>query len=154
MLARVPASENDAGGLPLRAMTTPVRAGTVTEGRPEVPLPYSWSEPDGPTSVSFSDPRTFPFASLMKIAAATVGSGFGTAIGRAPFDEFSWSSETRACALILETMPPKPMNQGRFVSVALMSTYFAAQGEPFGSVPSPYVASPKYPAELIKMCIL
>src|SRR2546422_1882462 len=132
MLASVPASENDAGGLPLKAMTTPVRAATVTEGRPDVPLPYNSSGPEGPRSVSLSEPKTAPVPSLMKIAAATAGFGFGTAIGSVPFAELSCKSETRACALIFGTRPPK--YQGRSVSVTLMSTYFAAQGSPFGSV--------------------
>src|SRR6266545_3509283 len=153
MSVRVPVSDIDV--LPLRAMTTPVFAATGTKGRPDVPLPYNWSKPEGPRSVSASGgARMAPVPSLMKIAAADCGSGLGTAIGRTPFDELCWTTDTRACALILATIPPKPMNHGRSVSVALMSMYLAAQGDPFGSLLSPAPVSPKYPEELIRMCIL
>src|SRR5262249_40496206 len=57
--------------------------------------------------------------SLMKIAAADFGSGFGTAIGSPFAFADSCIKQTRACALIFGTKPPK--NQGRSVSVALMS---------------------------------
>ena len=88
----------------------------------------------------------------MKIAPPVVGFGFGTAIGSAELEEFCWRTDTRACALIFETIPPNPMNQGRSVSVALMSMYFLVQGDP--SLLSAAPASPKYPVELIRMCIL
>src|SRR2546426_2998823 len=134
MSVRVPV--RDMVVLPLRAITTPVPAATVVSGRPVVPVPYSSSDPEG--GRGFNDNgglRMVPFASLMKIAAADLGNGFGTAIGSVPFAEVSCRSETRACALIFATSPPK--YHGRSVSVALMSTYFAVHGEPFGSVLSP-----------------
>ena len=76
----------------------------------------------------------------MKIAPAAVGFGFGTAIGSVEFEELCWSTDTRACALILETIPPKPMNHGRSVSVALMSMYFAEQGRSVAVVAGPGIA--------------
>src|SRR5436190_17551232 len=140
MPARPPVS--DIVRLPLSAMTTLAWPddGIVTDaGLPA--FDHMSSEPDGPTSVSGLTAITLPSPSLMKIAAAEVGSGFGTAIGSEPLLWLSCTSPTRACALILGTNS-LPKNQPRFVSVTLTSTYFDVQGEPFRSVLSP---APTFP---------
>src|SRR5207245_2675423 len=116
-------------------------------------------------SLSAAVPSTaLLFPSLMKIAAADFGFGFGTAMGSAFALAVSCIRQTRACALILGTSPPK--NQGRPDSVALMSmpgaptvgsvaprkTSFGgllAHGAP--PLLSPAFASPKYPRELMRM---
>ena len=73
--------------LPLKAITTPVaRLGIVTATGELVLLCHMSREPETPTSLSRAVATTeSPFASSMKIAAAEVGSGFGTAIGSVPF---------------------------------------------------------------------
>src|SRR5207302_2992953 len=125
--------------LPLSANTTPTcpEEGMVRDiGVTELVWNIS-SEPDGPMSERRAVARTTfepsgaVAPSLTKMAAADVGSGFGTAIGKVPFAEISCSSATRACALSFGTMPPAN-HHGRSVSVIFTSTYFAEHGAPFG----------------------
>src|SRR5262249_43953355 len=100
------------------------------------------SDPDGPMWVNAFAAMTLPSPSLIQIAAAEAGNGFGTAIGSAPLLVLSWSSAPRACGRILSTKPPNPRYHGRCVSVILTSTYFEVHGDPFGSVLFPAPASP------------
>src|SRR5437764_10296045 len=74
-----------------------------------------WHSPSGIA------PRTaLPLPSLIKIAATLFGFGLGTAIGSELPLDVSCIKQTRACALIFGTKPPK--NQGRLTSVPFTST--------------------------------
>ena len=113
----VPLSDRSAGRRPLSRMTTPVCAAIGTSvpllAHSETPAGHVGNAGGGGFTHSLSEavPRTvLPFPSLMKIAAADFGFGFGTAIGSELALDVSCIRHTRACALIfaLTSTPGAP----------------------------------------------
>src|SRR2546421_6134920 len=102
MSLSVPVSESVF--LPLKAKTTPTWPddGMVTDAGVTELLWNISSDPDTPISESGAvarttlEPSDAVAPSLTKIAAADLGTGFGTAIGSVPFTEVSLTSATLA----------------------------------------------------------